>query len=184
MSRAFSETDGRIVRRERAAGSMRHLAGAAVRTLTTFGERPTSDDPPNTVTRLTELEGSTTLRSLFSGRGFIGFDYRMERQQARTWALDPVAWIYAATRLERNRSLPLIGFWQTTCDPKGAGITIERETRWLKLYRLNFYWVYGCQLRGYSKIVGDPEFRIIDLNTIEFEASAALRYPTTYHRCG
>ena len=90
----------------------------------------------------------------------------------------------AATRLERDPSLPLIGFWQTTCDPNGAGIAIERETRWLKLYRLEFCWVRGCGLRGHSKIVGDPEFRIIDLNTIEFEASAALRYPAIYHRCG
>jgi hypothetical protein len=90
----------------------------------------------------------------------------------------------AATRLERHSSLPLIGFWQTTCDPNGPGITIERETRWLTLYRFDFCSVHGCGLRSYSKIVSDPEFRVIDLNTIEFEPSAVQRYRTIYHRCG
>jgi hypothetical protein len=93
--------------------------------------------------------------------------------------------INAASSLKRDARFPYTGFWQVSCDPKDVGITIEGENRVLKQpYRLEFCGEQGCGLRGYSKIVGDPEFRIIDLNTIEFEASTALRYPTTYHRCG
>jgi hypothetical protein len=91
VSRAFSETDGRIVRRERTAGSMKYLTGGAVRTLTTSDERPKSDNPPNTVRRLSAAGSGSTSCSLLSRRGFVGFDYPMERPQARTWALDPAS---------------------------------------------------------------------------------------------
>jgi hypothetical protein len=90
----------------------------------------------------------------------------------------------AATRLERDPSLPLIGFWQTKCESHGGGIAIQRETRWLKLYRLDFCSDFGCGLRNYSKIVDDPAFRVIDPNTIEFEPSSANIERMIYHRCG
>jgi hypothetical protein len=91
----------------------------------------------------------------------------------------------ASKSLKRDARFPYTGFWQVQCDPNNIGITIEGETRLFKKpYRLEFCGEQGCGLRGYGKIVDDPEFRIIDINTIEFEASRALITPVIYHRCG
>ena len=91
----------------------------------------------------------------------------------------------ASISLKRDARFPYTGFWQVKCDPNDIGITIEGENRLLKQpYRLEFCGEQGCGLRGYGKIVNDPEFRIIDINTIEFEASRALVSPVIYHRCG
>jgi hypothetical protein len=90
----------------------------------------------------------------------------------------------ASTSVSREPSFPLTGFWQPSCDKEDVGIAIERESRWLKLYRFEFCGPLGCQFRSESTIVGDPEYRVIDFNTIEFEASTAIRYTTIYHRCG
>ena len=91
----------------------------------------------------------------------------------------------AARSLKRDEKFPYTGFWQVKCDPNDVGITIEGERRLLKQpYRLEFCGERGCGLRSYNKIVDDPEFRIIDLNTIEFEVSSALAAATIYHRCG
>jgi hypothetical protein len=91
----------------------------------------------------------------------------------------------AASSLKRDGKFPYTGFWQVNCDPNDVGITIEGESRVFKQpYRLEFCGERGCGLRSYNKIVGDPEFRIIDPNTIEFEVSSALAAATIYHRCG
>jgi hypothetical protein len=91
----------------------------------------------------------------------------------------------AARSLKRDEKFPYTGFWQVKCDPNDVGITIEGERRLLKQpYRLEFCGERGCGLRSHNKIVDDPEFRIIDLNTIEFEVSSALAAATIYHRCG
>jgi hypothetical protein len=91
----------------------------------------------------------------------------------------------ASKSLKRDARFPYTGFWQVNCDPNEIGITIEGETRlFKKAYRLEFCGQQSCGLRGYGKIVDDPEFRIIDANTIEFEASRALVTPVIYHRCG
>jgi hypothetical protein len=91
----------------------------------------------------------------------------------------------APRSLKRDARFPYTGFWQVKCDPNDIGITIEGENRLVKKpYRLEFCGELNCGLRGYSTIVNDPEFRIIDINTIEFEASRALITPTIYQRCG
>ena len=91
----------------------------------------------------------------------------------------------ASKSLKRDDRFPYTGFWQVKCDPSNVGITIEGEWRLFKKpYRLEFCGAQGCGLRGYGKIVDDPEFHVIDINTIEFEASPALVSPALYHRCG
>jgi hypothetical protein len=91
----------------------------------------------------------------------------------------------APRSLKRDARFPYTGFWQVKCDPNDIGITIEGETRLFKKpYRLEFCGEQGCMLRSYGRILSDPEFRIIDTDTIEFEASRALVTPTIYHRCG
>jgi hypothetical protein len=91
----------------------------------------------------------------------------------------------ASKSLKRDDRFPYTGFWQVKCDPSNVGITIEGEWRLFKKpYRLEFCGAQGCGLRGYGKIVDDPEFHVIDINTIEFEASPALVSPVLYHRCG
>lgn len=91
----------------------------------------------------------------------------------------------ASKSLKRDDRFPYTGFWQVKCGPSNVGITIEGETRLFKKpYRLEFCGEQGCGLRGYNRIVNDSEFRIIDINTIEFEASQALVSAMTYHRCG
>jgi hypothetical protein len=91
----------------------------------------------------------------------------------------------ASKSLKRDDRFPYTGFWQVKCDPSNVGITIEGERRLFKKpYRLEFCGEQGCGLRGYGKIVEDPEFHIIDNNTIEFEPSRALVSPVIYHRCG
>jgi hypothetical protein len=93
--------------------------------------------------------------------------------------------VNASTSVKHDVRYPYTGFWQVKCDPNDVGITIEGETRLLKKsYRLEFCGEQGCVLRSYGKIVDDPEFRIIDNDTIEFQASQALAAATIYHRCG
>jgi hypothetical protein len=96
----------------------------------------------------------------------------------------------AAKRIKPDPSFPLTGFWQTSCDSDG-GISIERESRLLRLYRIEECSKFACNLGDDSKIVGDPKYRIVDSNTIEYHlpenaytiVSGTRVNTLTYHRC-
>jgi hypothetical protein len=87
----------------------------------------------------------------------------------------------ASVRLKRNNAFPLTGFWQTSCG-NGVGVAIERESPFLRTYRLEDCGTEGCGPHGggskvYGSIKEGPSFRVVEQNTIQLET-------TLYHRCG
>jgi hypothetical protein len=90
----------------------------------------------------------------------------------------------AAASLDRSADFPLTGFWQSKCGDD-VGIAIERESRWLKVYRLEDCGILHCgRARSTTTIYNDPNYRVVDPNTIELNASAEPRYRSIIHRCG
>jgi pimeloyl-ACP methyl ester carboxylesterase len=84
-----------------------------------------------------------------------------------------------ANTLKRHPAFPLIGFWKRSCD-EDVGIAIERGFPWLSFYRVESCIPYSCGLWGYSKIVNDFDYRVVDQNTLILESMPA---PNEYHRC-
>jgi hypothetical protein len=85
----------------------------------------------------------------------------------------------ASLSLKPSARFPLTGFWKQQCDEE-VGIAIEKESRWLKTYHVENCGISRCGFWKVSSIVHDPQYRVIDQNTIEIEDMAK---PTVYHRC-
>jgi hypothetical protein len=113
----------------------------------------------------------TAARNAFEGAGGASTD---PKRTSRT----------AGKSLKPNPEYPYTGFWQAgVCDPDNIGITLEGAKRWGKpTYRVDFCGLYGCQFRSYNSVVHDPEFKIIDKNTLEFEGAETVN--KTYRQCG
>jgi hypothetical protein len=85
----------------------------------------------------------------------------------------------ASLSLKPSARFPLTGFWKQQCDQE-VGVAIEEESRWLKSYRIELCGTSRCGFWKVSSVVHDPQYRVIDHDTIEFED---LAKPTLYHRC-
>jgi hypothetical protein len=85
----------------------------------------------------------------------------------------------ASLSLKPTSKFPFTGFWKQDCDLE-VGVAIEKESRWLNSYHFENCGTSGCGFWKVSSIVNDPQYRVIDQNTIEFEDMAK---PTLYHRC-
>jgi hypothetical protein len=82
--------------------------------------------------------------------------------------------------LKADPEYPLIGFWKVECK-NSYGIAIDKAVD--GFYSISFCGPGGCfqpgSWRPNSQLINDPEYRIIDSNTIEIKQQGG----PPYHRC-
>jgi hypothetical protein len=84
-----------------------------------------------------------------------------------------------AATLSRNPAYPLTGFWKSDCH-ENFGLAIEPVAQ-PKTYSVSFCGPGGCfkpgTYRPSTTIAGDPDYRVVDENTIEVKGrDGFLRY--------